>query len=352
MSGPTPLLDTELYSLFAKLGIVTSSAAMARVLRQAWKAAYLSDITLLIEGETGTGKQVLAQGIHILDQRRRAKAFVTVHCGTVSESLAESELFGHERGAFSGAVGVRRGLFQAAHGGTIFLDDVNDLPLNLQPKLLDVLQRGMVRPVGADKETPVDVRVISACNQALEPLVEEKRFREDLYHRLNVVKLALPPLRERKSDLRGLVLACAARHRAIYEPVNAVDADLIDFLERQPFPGNVRELEHGVERALFGKTEGNSLNLADWTSTLATAIKPSEWAREAASALWHGIFEQGISYDIALQEVERQLFEIAARRGPHTRRELASCLKTSERTVYEKLRSHKLSRSAPSQRSA
>jgi transcriptional regulator with PAS, ATPase and Fis domain len=336
------LPDDQLYPEFAELGFVTVSEALLPLLRLAKKAATVSDITILLEGETGTGKQVLAQAIHRLDQKRGSFPFVTAHCGTINESLAESELFGHEKGAFSGAIAARKGLFQAAHGGTLFLDDVNDLPLNLQPKLLDVLQRGVIRSVGSDKEARVDVRIISACNRPLGPLVEENRMRADLYHRLNVVKLSLLPLRERKSDLSALVLACARRHRQIYPEIRAVAPDLLEYLEGQRFPGNVRELEHAVERALFAKTEGTSLNLSDWNGQ-----NPSEppgdpdWAGEAADILSRAIFQRGLSYLQAIRDVEARFLEIALRRGD-TRREIASRLQTSERTLYHKLRAHRI----------
>src|SRR6202453_4479428 len=192
--------DTQLSDTFAGLGLLTNSLNMMPILRCAQKSADVSDVTVLIEGETGTGKQVLASAIHQLDRKRRSFPFVTVHCSTISEALAESELFGHKRGAFSGAILERKGLFQAAQRGTLFLDDVNDLPMNLQPKLLDVIQRAVVRPVGSDREFHVDIRIIAACNQPLEPLVRQGRFRSDLYHRLNVVKLLLPPLRNRAQD--------------------------------------------------------------------------------------------------------------------------------------------------------
>jgi two-component system response regulator GlrR len=209
------LANAELCRLFAAHGFITASAAMMPVLRQARKAAAVSDITVLLEGETGTGKQVLAQVIHNLDEKRKAFPFVTVHCSTITEALAESELFGHQRGAFSGAVRDREGLFQAAHRGTLFLDDVNDLPHALQPKLLDVLQRGAIRGVGSDREATINVRVIAAANEPLAKAVRENRFRGDLYHRLNVVRLPLPTLRERGEDLAALILAFARRHRHI-----------------------------------------------------------------------------------------------------------------------------------------
>src|SRR5215472_2148827 len=299
MSMSDQLSDRELLSEFDRLGFITCSPGMAPLLRRAHKAAEVSDITVLLEGETGTGKQVLAKAIHQLDQKRNSFAFVTVHCSTVNEALAESELFGHQRGAFSGAISERRGLFQTAQHGTIFLDDVNDLPFHLQPKLLDVIQRGTVRPVGADREMTVDVRIIAACNQPLEPLVREGRFRSDLYHRLNVVKLTLPPLRHRSSDLEGLVLAFAKRYSDLYgHPIEAIDPELLRFLESRPFLGNVRELENAVQRMLFLKTEGRSLALADWVaeSSAEAAASDADPLAEAASATWKAISQQGVSY--------------------------------------------------------
>ena len=151
-TGCLGVTDGELQRGFCELGFFTATHVLVPLLRQAYKAAYVSDITVLLEGETGTGKQVLAFAIHRLDQKRRAFPFVTMHCGSLSEALAESELFGHQKGAFTSAVTDRKGLFQTAHRGTLFLDDVNDLPLHLQTKLLDVLQRSAVRAIGSDQE--------------------------------------------------------------------------------------------------------------------------------------------------------------------------------------------------------
>lgn len=343
--------DTELRQSFSRLGFITASEKMLGVLRQAQKAAIVSDLTVLVEGETGTGKQILAHAIHSLDPKRGSAAFVTVHCSTVNESLAESELFGHERGAFSGAVSDRRGLFKAAHGGTLFLDDVNDLPLSLQAKLLDVLQRGIVRSVGSDKEARVDVRVIAAANQPIAPLVRENRFRIDLFHRLNVVKLVLPPLRERVQELPLLLLEFARRHAHIYPNILTVAPCLVDFLAGLPFRGNVRELEHTVERMLFAKTEGCELKLEDWISQKAAdpeclggeaCCSADGLVESAAEALWQTISEHRVSYEEAIQQVERKILESALRFGGRTRREIASRLRTSERTLYHKLRSFKL----------
>ena len=187
MSPPLLGPNAELREIFARLDFVTGSDALIPLLRQANKAASINDVTILLEGETGTGKQVLARAIHQIDEKRRGCPFVTVNCPTVTEALAESELFGYQRGAFTGAVSNRPGLFHAANHGTLFFDDVNDLPLHIQPKLLDVIQRGVVRPIGCDKETPVDIRIVTACNQPPRPLVIQNRFRADLYHRLNAI---------------------------------------------------------------------------------------------------------------------------------------------------------------------
>ncbi len=334
--------DRELKTIFAQLGFVTCSPSVIAVLHQAYKAAVVSDITVLLEGETGTGKQVLAQGIHKLDRKRSSSSFITVHCSTISEGLAESELFGHRRGAFSGAVTDRKGLFQAAQGGTLFLDDVNDLPLHLQPKLLDVVQRGIARPVGSDREVRVDVRLIAACNQSLEPLVREGRFRSDLYYRLNVVKLSLPPLRERVADLPNLILALAQRHSNLYEPIETVEPGLVSLLQSKPFFGNVRELENAVQRMLFLKTQGASLGVADWMAQAEpeAAHAGTDPLAKAAGALWTAISQSGIPYSRAVREIEKRVLEAAINVPGTTRRVAAQRLCTSERTLYNKMRVH------------
>lgn len=335
--------DEELLRAFAELGFITISNKLIPVLRQAGKAARVSDITVLLEGETGTGKQVLAYAIHQLDQKRKSFPFVTVHCSTINEALVESEFFGHERGAFSGAAIGRKGLFQTAHRGTLFLDDVNDLPPPLQPKLLDVLQRNVVRAVGSDREVPIDIRIISACNRPLTPLIQQNRFRADLYHRLNVVKLLLPPLRERPQDLTALILAFARRHSHIFPGIASIAPELVQFLERQTFEGNVRQLEHAVERMLFGKTEGSSLELSDWMAHCGTeAGELRDWIGEAADRLSNAIFEQGLPYGRAIQQIEARVLEIALNQGGRTRREIAARLQTSERTLYHKMRVYRM----------
>jgi transcriptional regulator with PAS, ATPase and Fis domain len=210
----------------------------------------------------------------------------------------------------------------------LFLDDVNDLPPQLQVKLLDVVQRGAVRPMGADEERRVDVRILAASNQPLKPLVLQNRFRADLYHRLNVVKLWLPPLRERMQDLPNLLLELAHRHQDIYQPIEVVEGELLSFLCSQLFPGNVRELENDVQRMLFSKTAGTSLGLADWRrrSTEAEAEGSPDLLGKAAANIWQAISLHGVSYDQAIHHIESRVLEAALKVEGRTRRQVAQCL--------------------------
>jgi transcriptional regulator with PAS, ATPase and Fis domain len=254
-------------------------------------------------------------------------------------------LFGHHRGAFSGAVGDRKGLFQSAHQGTLFLDDVNDLPLSIQPKVLDVLQRGAIRAVGSDQEVRLDVRVIAACNRPLQDLVRQNLFRADLYYRLDVIHLALPPLRDRLEDLAGLLLAIARRRTDLYQPLEAVELELVEHLRSQSFPGNIRELEHAVERALFLKSSGVTLTLDDWRKQedeQHEAAPDGDAISEAAASLWQGVSQRGCSYSQLLKELERRVIEKALSAGGRTRRDIASLLCISERKLYQKIRAHRL----------
>jgi transcriptional regulator with PAS, ATPase and Fis domain len=340
--SPGPSND-DLRRVFMEAGFVTASDQIIPILRQARKAATVSDVTVLIDGETGTGKQVLARAIHHLDQKRGSHPFITAHCSTISESIAESELFGHRRGAFTGAFADRPGLFQAAHRGTLFLDDVNDLPMAVQPKLLDVIQRGVLRATGSDRETAIDVRIVAACNQPLAPLVAQNRFRADLYYRLNVICLKLPPLRERPQDLESLVFEFARRYRHVYEPIDTIGPELLRFLQDQAFAGNVRELENSVLRMLFGKSRGTSLDLSDWVVQAGENGMQGDPVWEAGERIWQAISMQGVPYAKALCQLEKQILELALRHAGPTRRDVAKRLQTSERTLYHKIRTHHLS---------
>ena len=232
-----------------RAGIVTRSPKMEDLLRQARLVAD-SDASVLIYGESGTGKELLARAIHRASKRAE-RPFVAVNCGAIPGELLESELFGHARGAFTGAVQAHKGLFQTADGGTLFLDEIGDMPLPLQVKLLRVLQEGEVRPVGSTQAIPVDVRVISATHRDLDAARGAGQFREDLYYRLNVVSLRLPPLADRREDIAVLAThflrKLAERYR---KPLPTLAPDAMALLIAAPWPGNVRQLLNLLEQAV------------------------------------------------------------------------------------------------------
>lgn len=229
--------------------IIGKSSKMSKVASMVEKVSKVST-TILITGESGTGKELAAKAIHILGPRKNYR-FVSINCGAIPETLLESELFGYEKGAFTGATKSNIGLFQIADKGTIFLDEIGEMSLQMQVKLLRVLQDRLIRPVGSTKDIEVDVRVIAATNQNLEKLVSEKRFREDLYYRINVIHIDIPPLRDRKEDIPVLVQAFIKKYcekMGILEKKISLDAMRV--LENYHWPGNIRELENVIERAV------------------------------------------------------------------------------------------------------
>jgi two-component system response regulator AtoC len=249
--------------------IVATSDAMIELLEMMERAAGFKS-TVLITGESGTGKEVLAHAIHAQSPRRN-EPFVAVNCGAIPETLLESELFGHARGAFTGADRVRRGLFVEADGGTLFLDEVGELPTALQVKLLRVLQEEEVRPLGESKSRQVDVRVIAATARQLDAEVAAGRFREDLFYRLNVVHLAVPPLRERPKDIPLLADHFLEHFRAtLGKPLRGLGDDVLERLVAYRWPGNVRELENVIERAVI-LAEGDTLTLRDLPPNLVAS---------------------------------------------------------------------------------
>jgi two-component system response regulator PilR (NtrC family) len=244
-------------------------------LRETLKKVARSQAPVFICGESGTGKELVARQIHA-HSGRAGGPFIPVNCGAIPAELIESELFGHKKGAFTGANAAHLGLFRAAEGGSLFLDEVAELPLGLQVKLLRAIQERKVRPVGESAEVPIDIRIISASHQDLNAAVREGRFRHDLFYRLNVIELRVPPLRARLDDLPALSThilhkLCAREQRAQV----ALTPDALAWLAEQPFEGNVRELENRLERAL-ALTDGLVLSrhaLAD--QTLASAVEPA-----------------------------------------------------------------------------
>ncbi len=240
-------LKAQLAAGPAERGLIVESAAMRRALDLVARVAE-HNTTVLITGESGTGKEVVARAIHRASPRA-SKAFVGINCAAIPESLLESELFGHVRGAFTGASSDKTGLFESANGGTILLDEIGELPLGLQAKLLRVLQESEIRRVGDQKTRRVDARVLAATARDLEAEVRSGRFREDLYYRINVVVIELPPLRERENDIAPLARHFVARLAQRFGRPLSLSEDALAWLEQQPWPGNVRELENAIERA-------------------------------------------------------------------------------------------------------
>jgi DNA-binding NtrC family response regulator len=231
-------------------GIAGSSAAMRKVIEQAMHIARV-DATVLITGESGTGKEVLAKAIHY-NSPRSGKPFVVVNCGAIPEALLESEFFGYRRGAFTGAHANKEGKFEAANGGSVFLDEIGDLPLHLQVKVLRVVQENEIDIIGASKPSKIDVRIIAATNRDLRQMMAEGKFRQDLFYRLNVAPLQIPPLRERKEDIPLLVHSFVERicNRFGRAPVR-IGSRILRKLEQHSWPGNVRELENTIERLII-----------------------------------------------------------------------------------------------------
>lgn len=240
--------------------LIGSSAKFQSVLDQIDMVASV-DSTVLIQGETGTGKEVIAKAIHEASRCRHKNHFVAVNCAAIPSALLESELFGHERGAFTGAVAQTMGRFQAADHGTLFLDEIGDLPLELQPKLLRVLQEKQVERLGSGRTVQVDVRVVAATNQDLWRMVQERKFRADLYYRLNVFPIALPPLRERQEDIPLLIEYFVQKFaRQQGKCIDCIPNRAMENLERYNWPGNIRELQNVIERAVI-MTTGSVLEL-------------------------------------------------------------------------------------------
>jgi DNA-binding NtrC family response regulator len=286
-----------------------------------------SKASVLITGETGTGKELVARAIHRRSPRQD-RLLVPVNLAAVPTELLESELFGHVRGAFTSAVAERTGRFELAHEGTLFLDEVGDAPLALQPKILRVLQDGVVERVGASEGRKVDVRLISATNRNLEELIAAGRFRADLYYRLRVIQIAMPPLRERREDIRYLTahfLRKFGQERA--NGVPRITEAALRLLEGYSWPGNIRELENVIERAVV-LCEGHTIGAG-----LLDLKTPGEGQREQ---------HPGIRLDDALDQVEREMILRALEETKHVKVRAARLLGISERSLWYKLRKHGL----------
>jgi len=287
--------------------------------------------TVLITGESGTGKEIVAHAIHALSPRHQ-RAFVPVNCAAIPHDLLESEMFGHERGAFTGASGARQGLFSTADGGTIFLDEVGEMPLGLQAKLLRVLEDGLVRPVGSDRPVRIDTRVIAASNNDLAKAVKRGAFREDFFYRLQVVPISIPPLRERRSDIPVLVEYFLDRIRA-RTPGREVlmSRDAMVHLWSYDWPGNIRELENLVER-LVVMSEGSMID----TPHLPPYIVSS--TSVAQVQIPSSIGDDGVNLNLLVRELEGRLINEALKRAGGNKQAAARLLGLKRTTFSAKLR--------------
>jgi transcriptional regulator with PAS, ATPase and Fis domain len=327
--------------------LVWRSEAMDKVLARAARAAQVSDVPVLIYGESGTGKQLLAELIHQLDPKRSRKRFLSVNCSAISGTLAESALFGHVKGAFTGAVGSRKGLFRAADGGTVLLDEIGEMDAVLQPKLLRVLQEGVVMPLGSDDEIDIDVRVITATNRRLAACVEEGQFRLDLYQRLNVISLEIPPLRERPEDIPILVRFFLKRYADYYErPIEAVEPQVFEHLAQCTLAGNVRELENVIRQMLAFKSSGSVLTMDDLPPALRTAARSqhdeSVVLTDMVDAACRLVEAGAMTLPELVSTCEKQVLRHSLERTQVTSSDLARHLGLSRRTLYNKIRKYHL----------
>jgi len=333
------MLETQRSAAPAAVGLrMQGESAPMVTLRQTIAKVARSQAPVYIVGESGVGKELAARSIHELSARSAAP-FVPVNCGAIPAELMESEFFGHRKGSFTGAHADKPGLFQAAAGGTLFLDEVAELPLAMQVKLLRAIQEKSVRPVGASTEVPVDVRILSATHKNLEKLVDDGRFRHDLYYRINVIELQVPPLRDRRGDLPGLAQAILLRLALPQgRPAPALSDDALQALHGYPFPGNVRELENILERAL-AMADGDRIEAAD----LRLPARPTEAASPPAGTATDPSKldprETGSSaLPMYIEQMERAAIEQALQENRYNKTKAAAALGITFRALRYKLK--------------
>jgi two-component system response regulator PilR (NtrC family) len=294
---------------------------------------------VLITGESGTGKELVARAIHENSARAQAP-FITINCGAFPETLLESELFGYMKGAFTGANENRQGLFRAAHGGTLFMDEIGNMSLTMQVKLYRVLQEGKVRPIGSTEESDVDVRIIAATNKSFEKEIAEGRFREDLYYRLSVIPILVPALRERREDIPLLARHFLERFRKTMEkPIEGISPEAMNRLELYDWPGNVRELENTMERAVALET-GREISLRVLPDRIAGyAGNPTAGATGGSIAEFPA---EGVDFEKEIAEAERHYLRLALEKSGGVRTKAADLLKISYRSFRHFAKKHNL----------
>lgn len=330
-------------------GFIHSSPAMTQLVEEVHKIRS-SDVTVLVTGESGTGKELVARAIHAISSRR-AKVFVPFNCTAVPKELSEGYLFGYRRGAFTGAVNDSQGVIRTAAGGTLFLDEVGDLPLDVQPKLLRFLQEGEIQPLGEQRPSKVDVRIIAATNTDLEEMVSQGRFREDLYYRLNVIRLRVPPLRERRSEIPTIVNYYVNHYSAKFGRKDIqITPQAVDLLMVSDWPGNVRQLCNEIQRTVARAEDGTVITPEQLSPELKRTSSPTTPSAAAAVSITSlpssSVASAGGTLADALAEVERRMISDALRRHNGNISRAARELGLTRRGLYLKLERHDLSVSA------
>jgi len=322
-------LKKQLREKYGFANIIGNSPAMQNVFRL-MQRIIKTDSTVLITGESGTGKEIVAKSIHF-NSPRQEKPFVAVHCGAIPETLLESELFGHAKGAFTGAVREKIGKFESANRGTIFLDEIGTMPLHLQIKLLRVLQEQEIERVGSNNMVKLDVRIIAATNLSLEQEVKNGRFREDLFYRLNVIPLVVPPLRERKEDIIPLTRHFLAKYCAEMKRAEmTISRQALEAMEMYDWPGNVRELENTVER-LVALTESETINIADLPANIGKR-------HGNIISFSYELADSGLDFAATIAEIEAQIISRALARTDSVKARTAILLRMNRTTLVEKMK--------------
>jgi anti-anti-sigma factor len=336
----------QLVDTFAARGLIGGSPALLEVFRRAVKAARFSDLPVLILGETGTGKQRLAEAIHALDPQRHQEPFFSLNCSAINKTLAESELFGHIKGAFSGAQSDRPGLFRMANGGTLLLDEVGELDLELQPKLLRVLQEHRLLPVGADYEHSVDLRIIAATNRPLETMIAEGKFREDLYQRLNVFRIHIPPLRERPEDIEFQARHFLNSYQAgRVHRVTDFGLRVLEALRLLPWEGNTRQLENLMRETLAHKDQGTLLQMEDlppWVLEKLARLRPNAPQVDSREENIQRALDLKLSMSEAVDQFEKRLLQVVLERNRGNRTRTAAELGLTARSIFNKIKKYRL----------
>lgn len=322
------VLEKENKKMYQNIGIISNSTSMQNILKIVDKIKDI-DSNVLITGESGTGKGVIAKAIHNLGNRTE-KRFNVLNCSAIPKDLLESELFGHVKGAFTGAIKDKKGYFALSNGGTLLLDEIGDMDLKLQSKLLNVIQEKKVMPLGSEKEISLDVRIIAATNKDLKSMIKNEEFREDLFYRLNVINLYMPPLRERKEDIDPLINHFIDKYSCeLSKDIIGVEDSFISALEKHDFCGNIRELENIIERAI-ALTDSKVLRVEDIHYSLESNINVNEKLN----------LRIPVFLGDTLEEVEKKVIEVTYKECNYNQKETAKILGITDRTIRNKLKKY------------